>query len=41
MKAIEDEEGVRRFCEMATGNLDVLDDEQWWVLMETIVGNAV
>ncbi|MFC1872070.1 recombinase family protein, partial [Chloroflexota bacterium] len=36
MQAIVNEEGVRRFCEIATGNLDSLNDEQWRVLLETM-----
>ena len=35
-QAIVDEEGLRRFCEIATRNLDALDDSQWRMLLETI-----
>lgn len=35
-QAMVDEEGLRRFCDIAARNLDALDDGQWRVLLETI-----
>ena len=35
-QAMVDEEGLRRFCEIATRNLDGLNDGQWRVLLETM-----
>jgi len=35
-QAMVDEEGLRRFCEIATCNLDSLNDGQWRVLLETM-----
>lgn len=33
-QAMVDEEGLRRFCKIASRNLDVLDDSQWRILLE-------
>ncbi|MFC1982551.1 recombinase family protein [Chloroflexota bacterium] len=35
-QAIVDEEGLRRFCEIATRNLEGLNEEQWRILLETM-----
>lgn len=35
-QAMVDEEGLRRFCEIATRNLDALDDAQWRTLLECL-----
>jgi len=35
-QAMVNEEGVRRFCQIATRNLDTIDDSQWRVLLETM-----
>lgn len=35
-QAMVDEEGVRRFCQIAAHNLDSLDDGQWRALLETM-----
>jgi hypothetical protein len=35
-QAMVDEEGIRRFCQMATSNLDSMDDGQWRVLLESM-----
>lgn len=35
-QAMVDEEGLRRFCEIATRNLDGLNDDQWRILLETM-----
>ncbi|MDD5094495.1 MAG: recombinase family protein [Dehalococcoidia bacterium] len=35
-RAMVDEEGLRRFCEVAARNLDELDDARWRVLLETM-----
>ena len=35
-QAMVDEVGVRRFCQIATRNLDSMDDSQWWILLETM-----
>ena len=35
-QAMVNEEGVRRFCQIATRNLDSMDDSQWRVLLETM-----
>lgn len=35
-QAIVDEEGLRRFCKVATRNLDALNDNQWRILLETM-----
>ncbi len=35
-QAMVDEEGVRRFCQIATRNLDSIDDSQWRLLLETM-----
>jgi chromosome segregation ATPase len=35
-QATVDEEGIRRFCQTATRNLDSMDDGQWRVLLESM-----
>jgi len=35
-QAMVNGEGVRRFCQIATRNIDSLDDSQWRVLLETM-----
>jgi len=35
-QAMVNEEGIRRFCQIATRNLDSMDDSQWRVLLETM-----
>jgi len=35
-QAVVNEEGVRRFCQIATRNLDSMDDTRWRVLLETM-----
>jgi hypothetical protein len=35
-QAMVDEEGLRRFCEIATRNLNSLNDGQWRILLETM-----
>ena len=35
-QAMVDDEGLRRFCEIATRNMDALDDSQWRLLLETM-----
>jgi hypothetical protein len=35
-QAMVDEEGLRRFCDIAARNLDSLDDGQWRILLETM-----
>ena len=35
-QAMVSEGGVRRFCQIATRNLDSMDDSQWRVLLETM-----
>ena len=35
-QAMVDKEGLRRFCEIASRNLNSLDDSEWRVLLETI-----
>lgn len=35
-QAMVDEEGLRRFCEIAARNLDNLDDSHWRMLLETM-----
>jgi DNA invertase Pin-like site-specific DNA recombinase len=35
-QAMVDEEGLRRFCEIATRNVDSLDDGHWRMLLETM-----
>lgn len=35
-QAVVDEEALRRFCKIATRNLDALDDSQWRILLETM-----
>ena len=36
-QAIVDEEGLRRFCKVATRNLDALNDSQWRIILETML----
>ena len=35
-QATVNEDGVRRFCQIATRNLDSIDDSQWRLLLETM-----
>ena len=35
-QAMVDDDGLRRFCEIATRNMDGLDDSQWRLLLETM-----
>jgi hypothetical protein len=35
------EEGLRRFCEIAARNLDSLKDAQWRILLETMRVNIL
>jgi hypothetical protein len=35
-QAMVDEEGLRQFCDIATRNLDTLNDGQWRVILETM-----
>jgi predicted nuclease with TOPRIM domain len=35
-QAMVDEEGLRRFCQIAACNLDSLNDGQWRILLETM-----
>lgn len=40
-RAIVNEEGLRRFCEIAARNLDSLKDDQWRILLETMRVNIL